>query len=149
MPLLWWLGAAGGKHGLNMSVMVGPEGQQLGISISHSRRSEWYISMATTVCHSVDLEEVSCLLQASISIASSSVLGYKLFLGSSLHWTFQQQPWVTFDAKKHKFPSLLHTQIKHQEHFYSLFLTTFPDTLSGMEMPTAMNGYPDPFQSLI
>lgn len=104
MPLLWWLGAAGGKHGLNMSVMVGPEGQQLGISISHSRRSEWYISMATTVCHSVDLEEVSCLLQASISIASSSVLGYKLFLGSSLHWTFQQQPWVTFDAKEAQIP---------------------------------------------
>ena len=46
-------------------------------------------------------------------------------------------------------PSFLHTQFKHQEHFYSLFLTTLPDTLSGMEMPAAMNGHPGPFQSLI
>lgn len=127
----------------------GPEGQQLEISVSHSRRPEWCIFMATALCQPIDLEAVSCLLQASISIAASSVLVYKLILGSNLHWTFQQQPWVTCDAKKHKFPSLLHTQFKHQEHFYSLLLTTFPDTLSGMEMPTSMNGHPGPFQSLI
>lgn len=78
----------------------------------------------------IDLEAASCLLQASVSIAASWVLIYKLILGSSLRWTFQQQPWVTCDARSTN-SSLLHTQFKHQGHFYSLFLTTFPDTLSG------------------
>lgn len=45
--------------------------------------------------------------------------------------------------------SLLPTQIRYPEHFYFLFLTIFSDSLSGIEMPTAMNGYPGLFQSLI
>lgn len=141
VPSPWWLGAGRGKHSLGMSVEMGLEGRQLGqspIGGDLGGTFSWLQNVPLLTLRK------SFLHQASISIAAASVLGNSL----SCFWEAVSFGHFSSNPGSHVMPlrstdsPLFSTLILDICNFYFLFITMFPDTLSGMEMPITMHCYP-------